>query len=64
MTDFLTKDFKQANPEFLSFLQKPIWSKLKAVQNKQVYNVNWNVGGPIGANRIIDDLFKYLVKMP
>ncbi|MEA5605706.1 iron-siderophore ABC transporter substrate-binding protein [Nostoc sp. UHCC 0252] len=62
MTDFLTKDFKQANPEFLSFLQKPIWSKLKAVQNKQVYNVNWNVGGTIGANKIIDDLFKYLVK--
>ncbi|MFN6570073.1 iron-siderophore ABC transporter substrate-binding protein [Dendronalium sp. ChiSLP03b] len=60
MTELLNKDFKQANPESLSFLQKPIWSTLKAVQNKQVYKVNWTVGGPIGANRIIDDLFKYL----
>jgi len=47
MTDLLTRDFKQANPDFLYFLKKPIWSKLKAVQNKQVYNVNWNVGGSI-----------------
>ncbi|MDZ7954626.1 iron-siderophore ABC transporter substrate-binding protein [Nostoc sp. DedQUE09] len=62
MTDLLKRDFKEANPEFLSFLKKPIWSKLKAVQNKQVYNVNWNVGGTIGANKIINDLFKYLVK--
>lgn len=64
MTDSLKKDFKEANPEVLSFLKKPIWSKLKAVQNKQVYKVNWNVGGTIGANRIIDDLFKYLVNTP
>lgn len=62
MTELLTKDFKKANPEPLPFLQKPIWSTLKAVKNKQVYKVNWTVGGPIGANRIIDDLFKYLVK--
>jgi iron complex transport system substrate-binding protein len=48
----------------LSFLKQPIWSALKAVQNKRVYAVNWDVGGPIGANRVIDDLEKYLVNTP
>jgi iron complex transport system substrate-binding protein len=47
--------------ESLSFLKQPIWSTLKAVQNKQVYAVRWDIGGPIGANRVIDDLYKYLV---
>ncbi|MBD2164910.1 iron-siderophore ABC transporter substrate-binding protein [Calothrix membranacea FACHB-236] len=60
MTEHLSQDFKSTNPDFLAFLQKPIWSKLKAVQNKQVYKVNWSVGGAMGANRIIDDLSKYL----
>ncbi|MBD2345782.1 iron-siderophore ABC transporter substrate-binding protein [Anabaena subtropica] len=64
MTEFLTKDFIRANPEPLSFLRKPIWSQLKAVRNQQVYRVNWDVGGTLGANRVIDDLFKYLVKIP
>ncbi|WP_253274451.1 iron-siderophore ABC transporter substrate-binding protein [Nostoc sp. PCC 7107] len=64
MTEHLSKDFKSANPDSLSFLQKPIWSKLKAVKNKQVYKVNWSVGGAMGANRIIDDLYKYLVNIP
>jgi len=64
MTEHLSQFFKKANAEPLSFLQKPIWSTLKAVKNKQVYRVNWSVGGAIGANRIIDDLFKYLVKIP
>ncbi|NJR38046.1 MAG: hypothetical protein HC781_03330 [Leptolyngbyaceae cyanobacterium CSU_1_4] len=62
MTEHLTADFKASNPESLSFLKRPIWSQLKAVQNNQVYKVNWTVGGVIGANRIIDDLSKYLVK--
>jgi iron complex transport system substrate-binding protein len=61
LTDYLTAEYREANPESLSFLKQPIWSTLKAVQNKQVYKVNWTAGGPIGANRIIDDLFKYLV---
>lgn len=62
MTEHLSTEFKEANPELLSFLKQPIWSKLKAVQNNQVHRVNWTVGGPIGANRVIDDLYKYLVK--
>lgn len=64
MTEHLTRDFKEANPEVLSFLQKPIWSNLQAVKTKQIYRVNWTVGGAMGANRIIDDLYKYLVKIP
>lgn len=48
----------------LSFLKQSIWSTLKAVQNQHVYSVNWDVGGPIGANRVIDDLYKYLVNTP
>ncbi|MCU0526235.1 MAG: iron-siderophore ABC transporter substrate-binding protein [Elainella sp. Prado103] len=41
----------------------PLWSSLSAVQQKRVYSVPsyWIGSGPIAANRIIDDLFKYLV---
>ncbi|WP_414620434.1 iron-siderophore ABC transporter substrate-binding protein [Calothrix sp. CCY 0018] len=49
----------------LSYLKNPIWSQLKAVKNKQVYEVDediWYAGGPLGANKILDDLFKYLVE--
>jgi iron complex transport system substrate-binding protein len=44
-----------------SFLQQPIWSTLKAVQNNQVHVVSWasTVVGPITANQFIDDLYKY-----
>ena len=62
MTEFLTAEFRQKISEDLSFLKHPIWSQLKAVQNNQVYRVNWTVGGLIGANRILDDLEKYLVR--
>ncbi|MDM9382304.1 iron-siderophore ABC transporter substrate-binding protein [Chlorogloeopsis sp. ULAP01] len=42
----------------------PLWSTLKAVQQNQVYEVPeyWFGDGPIAANAVIDDLFKYLVK--
>lgn len=49
------------NLKSLSFLEQPMWSTLKAVQNKQVYAVNWGAGGTIGANQVIDDLYKYLI---
>ncbi|NJK70403.1 MAG: iron-siderophore ABC transporter substrate-binding protein [Microcoleus sp. SU_5_3] len=57
LTDYLATEFREV-------LRQPLWSTLKAVQNKQVYKVNWTAGGPIGANRILDDLFKYLVDIP
>jgi len=43
----------------------PLWSKLEAVQQGKVYQVNgshWIGSGPIAANLIIDDLFRYLVE--
>ncbi|PSB01379.1 ABC transporter substrate-binding protein [Merismopedia glauca] len=47
------------------FMNHPLWSKLKAVQQGKVYRVNseiW-VGGRsiLAANLLIDDLFKYLL---
>lgn len=44
----------------------PLWQKLNAVQNDQVYQVPnyWIGSSPIAANAVIDDLFKYLIKTP
>ncbi|MEB3212323.1 MAG: iron-siderophore ABC transporter substrate-binding protein [Leptolyngbyaceae bacterium] len=46
--------------------QHPLWSQLEAVEQERIYPVNYgswvaerNIGG---ANRILDDLFQYLVK--
>ncbi|NJN38382.1 MAG: ABC transporter substrate-binding protein [Acaryochloridaceae cyanobacterium CSU_3_4] len=49
-----------------SLLNKPLWKKLKAVQNGQVYPVDgftWGVANPLSANAVIDDLYKYLVNI-
>ena len=39
----------------------PLWSRLKAVQTNQVYEVgpHWAIGSYISANLILDDLLKY-----
>ncbi|KAM3095338.1 ABC transporter substrate-binding protein [Phormidesmis sp. 146-12] len=51
------------NLSSLSFLKHRIWSTLKAVQNKQIYAVQWaGIGGTIGADRVLNDLYRYLVK--
>ncbi|MEL6263845.1 MAG: ABC transporter substrate-binding protein [Cyanobacteria bacterium J06626_6] len=44
----------------------PLWSRLEAVQRGAVYEVgdHWVGSGPIAANAVIDDLFKYLVNIP
>lgn len=43
----------------------PLWSQLKAVQQKRVYEVDadvWIAGySPVAANVVLDDLFKYLI---
>lgn len=47
-----------------TFLQNPLLSKLKAAQNHQVYEVRvdrWWTYGFFGINKLLDDLFKYLV---
>ncbi|MBE9077522.1 iron-siderophore ABC transporter substrate-binding protein [Romeria aff. gracilis LEGE 07310] len=42
----------------------PLWLKLNAVQQDEVYEVPnyWINMGPIAANLVLDDLFKYLVE--
>lgn len=44
----------------------PLWSNLNAVQQDKVYEVpsRWVSVGPIAANLVLDDLFKYLVDSP
>jgi iron complex transport system substrate-binding protein len=43
-------------------LSDPLWSKLKAVQQGKIYEVldYWIGSGPLAANAVIDDLFKYV----
>ncbi|MCU0537451.1 MAG: iron-siderophore ABC transporter substrate-binding protein [Hydrococcus sp. Prado102] len=46
------------------FSQHPIFSRLQAVKNNRTYLVNlerWDTRGILGANQILDDLFKYLL---
>jgi Periplasmic binding protein/AMIN domain len=50
-----------------NLLQKPLWRKLKAVQNGQVYSLDgwtWVVANPLAADAVIEDLYKYLVNTP
>ncbi|GAB1539471.1 iron-siderophore ABC transporter substrate-binding protein [Scytonema sp. NUACC21] len=60
--------FTEDDKSYLKKLeQKPLWKKLKAVQQNHVYFVNgdaWRGGNLIAANFVIDDLFKYLVNTP
>ncbi|MEH1837591.1 MAG: iron-siderophore ABC transporter substrate-binding protein [Nostoc sp.] len=43
---------------------QPLWSKLKAAQQRKVYIVGsyWVCCGPLAANRVLDDLSKYLLE--
>lgn len=44
--------------------QKPLWSKLKAVQNNQVYIVDFSVWrglNILAAHEILNELYKYLI---
>ncbi|HEY9734840.1 MAG TPA: iron-siderophore ABC transporter substrate-binding protein [Trichocoleus sp.] len=52
-----------AQAKLQALQQDPLWQQLKAVQQGRVYGVPsyWIGSGPIAANRVIDDLFKYLV---
>jgi iron complex transport system substrate-binding protein len=57
---------KEAQAEKAKLKADPLWSTLTAVQQDRVYEVPgyWIGSGPIAANAIIDDLFKYLVGTP
>ncbi|MEM6612990.1 MAG: iron-siderophore ABC transporter substrate-binding protein [Cyanobacteria bacterium P01_C01_bin.72] len=52
----------EAEPESF-FLENPLIASLDAVKNNRAYFVDpdkWSANGPIGVNRMLDDLFQYL----
>ncbi|MEB3336209.1 MAG: iron-siderophore ABC transporter substrate-binding protein [Leptolyngbyaceae bacterium] len=55
---------QQAQSQKATLQADPLWSQLKAVQQGRVYEVPeyWIGDGPIAANAVLDDLFKYLVE--
>ncbi|NJN92560.1 MAG: ABC transporter substrate-binding protein [Leptolyngbyaceae cyanobacterium SL_5_14] len=63
---FVLANYKRdsENLKSLSFLKQPIWSTLKAVQNKRVHPMILDVSGPITANQFVDDLHAYFANIP
>ena len=60
--DDIAQDAQSAKQELKA---DPLWSMLSAVQEDRVYEVPgeyWIGDGPIAANLVIDDLFKYLIE--
>ncbi|EDX85468.1 Periplasmic binding protein [Synechococcus sp. PCC 7335] len=55
---------QEAQQKLEELQANPLWQQLKAVQNNQVYVVPryWIGSGPIAADAVIDDLFKYLIE--
>jgi len=53
---------QQAATQLQAVQADPLWRQLQAVQAGRVYQVPsyWIGSGPIAANAILDDLFKYL----
>lgn len=53
-----------AQKKLVKLQSHPLWQQLHAIQRDRVYFVPeyWIGSGPIAANAIIDDLFKYLVQ--
>ncbi|YAF97190.1 MAG: iron-siderophore ABC transporter substrate-binding protein [Nodularia sp. CChRGM 3473] len=60
--------FSSSGKKFLEKKQQePIWKTLKAVQENQVYYVDfmsWAASNMLGTDAVIDDLFQYLVNTP
>ncbi|WP_210404123.1 iron-siderophore ABC transporter substrate-binding protein [Chroococcidiopsis sp. TS-821] len=54
---------QQAQQKLAQLKSDPLWQNLEVVQQNQIYQVPnyWIGSGPIAANLVIDDLFKYLV---
>jgi iron complex transport system substrate-binding protein len=57
---------QQAQEKLVELKSDPLWGRLNVVQQNKVYQVPsyWIGSGPIAANAVIDDLFKYLVETP
>ncbi|TFI53968.1 ABC transporter substrate-binding protein [Mastigocladus laminosus UU774] len=61
---FVLQNSKRQSEYLKSIFKQPIWSTLKAVQNKQVRVIILDVWGPITATRFIDDLYTYFINTP
>ncbi|WP_375477319.1 ABC transporter substrate-binding protein [uncultured Nostoc sp.] len=63
VTNFAFRKEEETQKNLQSLQSVPLWFKLKAVQNNKVYRVGvyWIGNGPLAANRVLNDLFKYLV---
>lgn len=58
---------ENSNDRFNQLRQNPLWQKLEAVKQSKVYLVDyhiWRSANLFAADRVIDDLFKYLVDLP
>lgn len=57
---------REKGDSLAKIFKNPLWSQLQAVKQGKVYEVNdgtWGLGlGPMAANLVVDDLFKYLAK--
>jgi iron complex transport system substrate-binding protein len=57
---------REKGDSLAKFFKNPLWAQLNAVKQNRVVEVSdghWGLGlGPIAANLIIDDLFKYVAK--
>lgn len=64
---FVAAYFKSDRAYLNQIMEKPLWGKLRAVQQNRVYVVDaeiWRGGNLIAANALLDDLYKYLVNIP
>lgn len=59
-----TEAAESAQKNLQTLQNDPLWQQLEAVQQGRVYQVPsyWIGSGPIAANAVLDDLFKYLVE--
>lgn len=59
----ITAERQAAQSQLKQLQTDPLWSQLQVVQQGKVYEVGdyFQGGGPITANLILDDLFKYLL---
>ncbi|GAA6619145.1 ABC transporter substrate-binding protein [Scytonema sp. NUACC26] len=60
---FSKSDIEENQKAVKQLQTMPLWLRLKSVQQGKVYpvKVHWVGNGPIAANRVLDDLFKYLL---
>ncbi|GAA6619128.1 iron-siderophore ABC transporter substrate-binding protein [Scytonema sp. NUACC26] len=63
VTTSLSKGKTESDRLLKQLTTVPLWSKLKAVQNSKVHVVGeyWHAGSYLAADRVLDDLFRYLL---